>query len=126
MATLFSLRRVLVVEDEALILLDIEQTLREAGVEQVFTASSSQEALAIMAMTPLDVAVLDLRLGRGDRSDEVARRLRQNNVPFVFLSGSGEVVDGFDDAPLVNKPFSSEQLVAALEPLSPDSGVVAA
>jgi CheY-like chemotaxis protein len=126
MAILAPLRRILVVEDEALILLDIEQTLREAGVEQVFTATGSKDALAIIEATPLDAAVLDLRLGQGGSSDEIARWLQQKDVPFVFLSGSVGVVDGFADTPLVSKPFSSDQLIAALEPLVPDSAVAAA
>jgi len=126
MAILSPLRRMLVVEDEALILLDIEQTLRDAGVEQVFTAANTEDALAIVEATPLDAAVLDLRLGREGSSDEIARWLQQKDVPFAFLSGSVGVVEGFAEAPLLNKPFSSDELVAVLQSLLPESDVAAA
>lgn len=126
MAILSPLRQMLVVEDEALILLDIEQTLVEAGVGRVFTAATSAEALAIIETTPLDAAVLDLRLGRAETSEEPARRLQQKGVPFVFLSGSTAIVESFADVPLVNKPFSTDELVAVLQSLLSESDVAAA
>lgn len=114
MANLSHIPRVLVVEDEALILLDVEQTLLEAGVETVLTAATVNDALQMIEGAPLDAAILDLHLGRDGWSYDVARRLQEKGVPFVFSSGTVETADGFHDVPLVLKPFSSEHLIGTL------------
>jgi len=114
MAELSHIRRMLVLEDEALILLDLEQTLTDAGVETVLVAANSDDALAIVDGAALDAAILDLNPGRGGWSYGVARRLQQKGVPFVFSSGTADVAAGFESVPLVIKPFSSEQMVATL------------
>src|SRR4051794_34035514 len=64
MADLSRLTRVLVVEDEALILMDVVQTLEDAHVGQVVSAVSTEEALAVLDRAAFDAAVLDLHLGR--------------------------------------------------------------
>jgi len=114
MANLSHLDVVLVVEDEALILLDIEQTLAEADVGQVVAATNVEDALAAIAVRSIDAAVLDLHLGRSGWSYEVAKRLTESGVPFIFSSGTVDVAEGYRDVPLLMKPFSADQLVAAL------------
>jgi len=114
MADLSHLRRILVVEDEALILLDLEQTLAEAGVETVLAASTVADALKMVDMGEPDAAILDLHLGRDGWSYDVAHRLKEKGVPFVFSSGTVEVADGFHDVPLVLKPFASNHLIETL------------
>jgi CheY-like chemotaxis protein len=120
MADLSHIRRLLVVEDEALILLDLEQTLADFGVETVLCAATTEDALAIVDGADLDAAILDLNLGRGGWSYDVAHRLKQKGVPFVFSSGANEIADGFHDVPLVLKPFSSEMLVSTLRDACPE------
>jgi len=126
MAGLSHLRRMLVLEAEALILLDLEQTLTEAGVETVLVAATTDDALAIVDAAALDAAILDLNLGRGGWSYDVARRLQQNGVPFVFSSGTNDVVEGFEGIPMVLKPLSSDQMINTLREVSSGRDVVAA
>ena len=114
MADLSHLSRILVVEDEALILLDLEQTLAEAGVETVLAASTVADALKMVDMAQPDAAIVDLHLGRDGWSYDVARRLKEKGVPFVFSSGTVEVAEGFHDVPLVLKPFASDRLIETL------------
>ena len=125
MAGLSHLRRMLVLEAEALILLDLEQTLTEAGVQTVLVAATTDDALAIVDAA-LDAAILDLNLGRGGWSYDVARRLQQKGVPFVFSSGTNDVVEGFEGIPMVLKPFSSDQMINTLREASSGRDVVAA
>ena len=73
-----------------------------------------EDALLAIDTSVFDAAVLDLHLGRSGWTYEVARRLREKGVPFVFSSGSPDVAEAFKNVPLVLKPFSSDQLVAAL------------
>lgn len=108
--------KVLVVEDQVLIALDVEHSLRELGVAEVFIAPNREKALqAIHAFRP-DVAVLDLNLG-DHTSTPVAERLRDLNVPFVFATGFGDTMmipDSMRSTPVVRKPYDSAGLAAAL------------
>ncbi len=113
MANLSHLNRVLAVEDEGIILMDLEGTLLEARVQEVVGAASTQEAIVALETTQFDAAVLDLHIGNS-WSHEVARRLRALRIPFIFTSGSAEAVEDFREVPLITKPFSADQLLAAL------------
>ena len=110
-------KRLLVVEDEFLIALDIESILQGAGNE-VRTANRVDEALGLIKSDgPFDAAVLDLKLDR-ETSVPVAELLQANSVPFVFLTGAAgdaSPVAQFANAPVVGKPFDSETLFSALK-----------
>jgi CheY-like chemotaxis protein len=110
-------KRVLVVEDEFLILLDIRTILESAGATSIVTASGVADALAALAAgTRFDAAVLDLRLDR-DSSTPIGERLLAEHVPFVFLTGApseASQAQQFADVPVVGKPFDSATLLAAL------------
>jgi CheY-like chemotaxis protein len=79
-------RRVLVVEDEALIALDIEAALKSNGCEVLGPVGTLAEAARLAADTKLDVAVLDINLGN-EKVFTVADTLAKRGVPFVFLTG---------------------------------------
>lgn len=113
MVDLSHLSRVLLIEDEALIALDIEMALRQAGVEEVVTAFTINEALGTLDQKSVCAAILDLHLAEG-ASHEVARRLHATGIPFMFSSGDAAGVAEFQDVPMVKKPFSSDIIVAAL------------
>lgn len=123
--------RVLVVEDEALIALDVELALEDAGARVLGPARDERRALALIegatAEGGMDAAVLDVDLG--DHSCEgIAARLRAEGVPFVLHTGDwraeGELVEALG-APVVAKPSSMEAIVravAALPPRRPRAG----
>lgn len=105
--------RVLVVEDELLIALDIDGMLEGAGL--VRSASRVADALKIISKEKINVAVLDLRLGR-ESARPIAEKLRALGIPFVFLTGApdSEDIRGFPEAPVISKPFDRATLLAAL------------
>ena len=120
------LKRVLVVEDEALILLDVAQSLEDFGVAEVITVSTVDDALVAVASGACDAAVLDVHLGRGGTTYGVAEQLRARGIPYVVTSGS--VADGapHELGPILAKPFSSVQLLDALYTVTrSDSSAVA-
>lgn len=114
MANLSHLNTIMIAEDEALILLDIEQTLADAGVQTVISTTTVEEALAAIETGEVQAAVLDLHLGRSGWSYDVANRLKEKGIPFIFSSGTVDIAEGFRDVPFIMKPFSTGQLVAAL------------
>lgn len=120
--TPFAEVRVLVVEDEPLILLDCEMTLRALGVGHVASATNVAEAQALLdAGLPFDVAILDISLG-GTSSFALASQLNSLGVPAGFMSGysSADIPEPYKDRPYVTKPFAQEQLKLLLESLMKD------
>jgi two-component sensor histidine kinase len=78
--------RILVVEDEALVAMEIAHALTEAGFEVVGPARNVQAALGLLERSGCEAAVLDINLGR-ETSEAVAIELASSNTPFVTLSG---------------------------------------
>jgi len=107
--------RVLVVEDDALIALDIARQLTDAGLQVVGPAISVAKARRLIEETGCDVAVLDVNLGN-ETSEPIARDLRARGTPFVVLSGyaSEQHPPGLHGAPVLSKPARPGDLVATL------------
>lgn len=116
--TMLSGQRLLVVEDEPLIGLDIVCTLQDAGANVVGPAGSEEEALRIIASGSFDAALLDANL-HGKPVDQIAAALTRHNIPFAFVSGHGRdgLPQSFAMAPLVGKPFTQEQLLQVVRQL---------
>ncbi|HEY1750603.1 MAG TPA: response regulator [Caulobacteraceae bacterium] len=105
--------RLLVVEDEALVAMELEDMLDELGCVVVDVAGTVSRGVALAGDrgVPLDGAILDVNLG-GEKVYPVAERLAQRGVPFVFCTGYG--LDGiarhFSHVPTLSKPYSQRQL----------------
>jgi DNA-binding response OmpR family regulator len=112
--------RVLVVEDEALLAIDIAGHLTDAGFSVIGPAASVTKALALIKEGGCDIAVLDVNL-RDETSEPIARELRTNGTPFIFVSGISreQPPDWFEGVLLLPKPVRPAVLVAALRPLVP-------
>ncbi|SMO85908.1 response regulator [Paracoccus laeviglucosivorans] len=110
--------RVLVIEDEPLVAMDIRQELQNAGVGAINVARSVRQALAHVQTAQIDIALLDGNLG-GERVDEVAAALRGRGIPFCFVSGYGrdQLPQEFTDTPIVEKPFRTDSLIPVLNTL---------
>jgi DNA-binding response OmpR family regulator len=111
-------KRILVIEDEYFIAMDIKRTLNDVGVDIVGPLSNIGQGLASASDDKLDAAILDLNLD-GVMSFPLAERLAALGVPYLFLTGydSWSLPHDFRAAPHVVKPFSSQQLIAAVEGL---------
>ena len=112
-------KSVLLVEDEMLIALDIETTLAEQGFAVVVAGNIETASSALQSGT-FDLAVLDWHLKDG-RSAPIAAMLTERSIPFVVCSGS-MAPNELAGVPFVAKPFSEEDLVAAIEALFPHKG----
>ena len=81
------LGKVLVLEDEPFISLDMEEMLLIMGATEIVSLDTRAAALEWLALNSLDLAVVDPRLNDGLCTD-VAERLAERNVPFVVYSGA--------------------------------------
>jgi CheY-like chemotaxis protein len=107
---------VLIVEDDAIIALDFEDTIRGFGVKTVRSAGSVARALDLIDQRAPDFALLDVGLVH-EKSFAIAERLAALRIPFVFVTGYGRDVSlpaAFANQPRLPKPCSSEALEAAL------------
>jgi PAS domain S-box-containing protein len=107
--------RILVVEDEALIAMDMEAQLTAEGWDVIGPAGTVEEALALIAGTPVDAALVDANL-RGRQVGEIAEALTVRGIPFAFATGYGRsaLPAGFREARLLAKPFAPSDLIATV------------
>jgi CheY-like chemotaxis protein len=107
-------KRVLVVEDSALIAMEIEQILRDLGCDVVGPALTLDNARLLAEAPDLDAVVLDLNL-HGESSLPLAENLRSRAIPVLLCSGYEEMWEAaWADAPRLKKPFSRADLIAGL------------
>jgi CheY-like chemotaxis protein len=111
--------RILIVEDEMLLAMNIEDMLLDLGHEVVGIASRLEPALALAREADFDVAMLDVNLA-GDRSFPVAEALAERGIPFLFATGYGRagIDEAYRDRPVLQKPFRAGELLAAIEALA--------
>lgn len=112
---------VLLVEDQALIAMDMEEMLLELGADDVVTSHARDHALDVLKTSTPNIAVLDFNLGK-DTSEEVASALATRGIPFIFSTGYREgtgIPAAFASTPVVRKPASVEALSAGLRQALP-------
>jgi len=108
--------RVLVVEDEFIIMLELSALLEDAGADVVGPCGGIREALAAAQVETIDAAILDLRLGN-DSVAPVARKLSQRGIPFMFYTGQTEADPMLAEWPgckVLGKPAEPAVIVAAV------------
>jgi CheY-like chemotaxis protein len=108
--------RVLVVEEEALVALELAQALAGAGHEVVGPAGSVRQALSLLKDAGCDAAVLDMQLG-GETAEAIATQLARDGTPFLILSGNdrSQLPESLQRARLLTKPVRREALLAEVE-----------
>lgn len=113
--------KILIVEDESLVALNIRHRLEEIGYKVVSVVSQGEEAIEIAVSTRPDLALIDIRLpGRMD-GIEVAEQIRTRlKIPFVYLSAYTDK-ETLERAKLTQpygyivKPFQTRELYSAIE-----------
>jgi CheY-like chemotaxis protein len=108
-------KRILVVEDEFLIALDIAGVLEESGLVVIGPFAGTGDALQALQAEKVDGALLDANLG-GQPVGHIADALLARKVPFAFVSGYGreQLPPQHRAAPLVRKPFTGADLLAVV------------
>jgi CheY-like chemotaxis protein len=108
--------RILLVEDDPLICLDLESSLVELGAI-VTAVSNVSSALEVVAGSIVDFAILDFELGI-ESSEPIARAARTREIPFLYLSGYSEHDARFGNWPgvlVLVKPLSAMAIARAIE-----------
>ena len=118
MTDLTANRRILVIEDEALVAMLVEDALMDAGFGVIGPARSVAEAMSLLASEEPAAVVLDLNLG-GETSISVADALVARGIPFVVATGYGAagLPESHRHVPVLPKPYDPADLMAVVEKL---------
>lgn len=117
--------RILIVEDEMLIALNLEDMLVQLGHTVVAMATRIPEAMKLAAESDIDLAILDLNLF-GLSSFPVADVLRGRGIPFMFATGYGTngLTESYRNEIVLEKPYGVRELQSAIHNLFLRSGTV--
>lgn len=108
--------RVLIVEDDPFIMMDVETALQDSGAEIAGACSSVASALSFLEDANIHVAVLDFGLGR-ETAAPIARALAARGTPFLFYTGQVSTdprLAEWRDRTIVQKPVPPRVLVGAV------------
>jgi CheY-like chemotaxis protein len=111
----FDGKRILVIEDEPLLAIDLCEQLKSTGCEVIGPAHTVEAAKRLIAEGRFDAVLLDANLG-GHAVDDLAASLAAVGLPFAFATGYGReaLPQGFQDALVLTKPFDRVELLATL------------
>jgi CheY-like chemotaxis protein len=110
-------RRLLVVEDEMMVLIQTEDMLADFGCDTA-AAATVAKALCLIGEQPFDAAMLDVNLGH-EMSFGIADELIARGIPFLFATGNvgNGMLSGYRDRPALQKPYRPHHLADALASL---------
>ena len=109
-------QRVLIVEDEFLIALDVAETVEAMGLQLVGFASGRSHALALAQHA--DIALVDVNLSDGRTGPSIGRELAETyGVTVIFMTANPEDVDDIEDGPLgvLTKPVMPHVVEQSME-----------
>ncbi|MDH2327974.1 response regulator [Cereibacter sp. SYSU M97828] len=112
-------RNILIVEDQAILALDLEALLSAAGYKVVGIAATTSQALRIARSERVDAATMDIELALGDNGVDTSIALRALGVRSLFVSGSLDdnvraLADRAEPLGFLSKPIDQEALTNAL------------
>jgi CheY-like chemotaxis protein len=106
-------RRILVVEDEAMVSLMLKDLLIDAGCIVLGPVGTTVAALALVEQETIHCAVLDIKLTDGI-SVPVAEALAARGIPFVVATGYDAIPPEYAGAPVLRKLFMADEVVNAI------------
>lgn len=109
--------KILIVEDEALLAMELESEVEDAGHEIVGIAADSKEAIELANKALPQFAFVDIQLLDGPTGIEVGRYLSSSSIPYVFVSGNlKRIPEDFAGAlGAIEKPYTMNGLQNALQ-----------
>jgi CheY-like chemotaxis protein len=106
----------MIVEDEMLVALDLQESVRSLGYAVVGPFGRLAEAIEGAAAQPIDFAILDLNLN-GEMTYDLAEELERRGIPIVFTTGyESEAIKGrLSNCRVLNKPVVRDALESVLK-----------
>lgn len=117
------IKRLMIVEDNMLIRMDLEESLLESGFDICATASAGEEALIKASEQQPELILMDIGLKGEMTGIEAATLLRrQSEVPIIFLSGNSDLktkalTQEVNPIAFIVKPINTEDLIDLIKQL---------
>jgi DNA-binding NarL/FixJ family response regulator len=107
--------RVLIVEDEALVAMNMESALAEAGFELLGTVDTEADAIAAAERMQPDVVLIDITLRQGDGISAAKAIQEKLKTRIIFVSGNSDprtlaAANKINPAGFIRKPFVTDRL----------------
>jgi CheY-like chemotaxis protein len=114
--------RVLIVEDESLLAMELEQVLQAEGYATIGPCNSLKLAAEVSRKETIDLAVLDINLN-GEMVYPLADKLSAQGIPFILMTGydTSNLPERFQSASRVSKPFDPAALAEKIQRMRPKS-----
>jgi len=112
----------LIVEDQVITALDLKHTLVNFGYSNVTIINKGKNALDFIDNEPLSVALLDIKLADDVSGIDVAKKLKQKCIPFIFISAFSNpenfrLANELKPAGIIKKPFLEKAVKTLLNKL---------
>jgi DNA-binding response OmpR family regulator len=110
---------ILVVEDEPVLAVALEVSLQRTGYTVLGPFAHLDAALAALSGPPIDAALLDVHLTRGDLVYALADRLQELGIPFGFMTAyeTVQIAARYATHPCLHKPYAEADLLQLVETL---------
>ena len=116
--------KVLIIEDETLIAMDLEEMIDAMGHRVVGIARSAKEAVNLFGIYKPDLILADIHLADGSSGVEAVNVIQSTmSVPVIFITAFPERLSGFrrhENATMLSKPFNVQDLHAAIMSFTAD------
>ena len=112
--------KILIVEDEAIVAMEIESYLRKLGYEVIDTCTTADDAYIKAIESDVDMILMDIYLMEGDGVEASIRIKKQKDIPIIFLTAhidkaTIERAIEVDPTAYLMKPFNRQELFAAVK-----------
>jgi hypothetical protein len=108
-------RRLLILESQAIIALDLTERVRALGWLACGPYSTTHEALAGLKTDTPDAGLLDLSGAADARAEPVADAMAARGLPFIFTNSHAKRFEAVHpDAPRLEKPFTDDEFLQAV------------
>jgi ActR/RegA family two-component response regulator len=111
-------KRVLIVEDDNILAMNLVEELAAEGAKAIGPAGTVDGALKAIKNADVDGAIVDINLGGGSAAFPVADALADRHIPFVFATGylvAGYIPARHVNVPRLEKPTPPDAICSALE-----------
>ena len=113
--------RILVVEDENLLAMQITWMLEDAGHSVIGPEKSVDATIKVLARQKVELALLDVKLG-AETVFPISKLLDGLHIPYIFLTGeSGAIPDEYRHRPAIIKPYEAKTVVWQIKQLLADA-----
>jgi two-component system, response regulator PdtaR len=110
----------LIVDDNPIIAWDLKRILQNFGISNSLIINEGRIAIELVMLETPSIALLDINLSDGISGLEVAKELKKEDVPIIFISGftdkkNKRLAQDLDPLGIIEKPFDESTLKNMLE-----------